>query len=119
MKNKFLRVVMLVLMGLATQALSAADLSGKWIFSFDTPDGAVDRTLELTQDGEKLTAKFDTSSLQGAATGEEFTLKGDYFAESAGYSSMLSIKGKTAGEGLSGAASWDGHDLTFTAKREE
>lgn len=119
MKNRRLRVVTLILIGLAAQTLSAADLSGKWIFSFHTPDGVVDGTLELTQDGEKLTAKFDASNLEGAATDEEFTLKGDYFAPTAGYSSMLSIKGKPDGEGLSGAATWDVHDLTFTAKRAE
>jgi hypothetical protein len=109
----------LVLMGLAVQTLSAADLSGKWIFSFHTPDGIVDGLLELTQDGEKLTAKFDSSNLEGAASDEEFTLKGEYFAQAAGYASTLSIKGKPDGEGLSGAATWDVHDLSFTAKRTE
>lgn len=119
MKRKLLRIAALVLMGVAVQTLSAAELSGKWIFSFHTPDGIVDGTLELTQDGEKLTAKFDASNLEGAATDEEFTLKGDYFAPTAGYSSTLTIKGKPDGEGLSGAATWDVHDLTFTAKRAD
>jgi len=103
----------------AAQPLRAADLSGKWIFSFQTPDGVVDGTLELAQDGEKLTAKFDASNLEGSATDDAFTLTGDYFAPTAGYSSLLAIKGKPDGEGLSGAASWDVHDLTFTAKRAE
>jgi hypothetical protein len=103
----------------AAQPLRAADLSGKWIFSFQTPDGIVDGTLELAQDGEKLTAKFDASNLEGSATDEEFTLKGDYFAATAGYSSTLAIKGKPDGDGLSGQATWDVHDLTFTAKRAD
>jgi hypothetical protein len=119
MKGKLLRAAALILMGLAAQTLSAADLSGKWIFSFHTPDGVIDGTLVLTQDGEKLTAKFDASNLEGAASDEEFTLKGDYFAPTAGYSSTLTIKGKPDGEGLSGDASWDVHDLTFTARRAE
>jgi hypothetical protein len=119
MKSKPLRAATLVLIGLAVQTLSAADLSGKWIFSFHTPDGIVDGMLELTQDGEKLTAKFDSSNLEGAASDEEFTLKGEYFAQAAGYASTLSIKGKPDGEGLSGAATWDVHDLSFTAKRAE
>jgi hypothetical protein len=52
------------------QPLCAADISGKWIFSFSTPDGVVDGTLELAQDGEKLTAKFDASDLEGSAADE-------------------------------------------------
>ncbi len=119
MKGNLLRIATLIVMGAAVQTLSAADLSGKWIFSFRTPDGVIDGTLELAQDGEKLTAKFDASSLEGAATDAEFTLKGEYFAASAGYASMLTIKGKPEGEGLAGAATWDVHDLTFTAKRAE
>jgi hypothetical protein len=103
----------------SAQPLRAADLSGKWIFSFYTPDGVIDGTLELAQDGEKLTAKFDESSLEGSATDEEFTLKGDYFAPTAGYSSTLTIKGKADGEGLAGDAAWDVHDLTFKAKRAD
>ena len=113
-----LSAVLLIALG-AAQPLSAADLSGKWIFSFTTPDGVVDGTLELAQDGEKLTAKFDASNLEGSATDEEFTLKGDYFAQTAGYSSTLTIKGKPDGEGLSGDATWDVHDLTFKAKRAD
>lgn len=119
MKVRLMRAAVLVLMSLAAQTLSAADLSGKWIFSFHTPEGVVDGTLVLSQDGQKLTAKFDASDLEGAATDEEFTLKGAYFAEAAGYSSTLSIKGKPDGEGLSGSATWDVHDLAFTAKRVE
>ena len=61
MKRTLLSIATLLLMGLAVQTLSAADLSGKWIFSFRTPDGIVDGTLELVQDGEKLSAKFDES----------------------------------------------------------
>ncbi len=119
MKQKCLRVATLVLMGLAVQTLSAADLSGKWIFSFHTPDGVVDGTLELAQVGDKLSAKFDESQLEGAATDQEFTLKGDYFAPTAGYSSALAIKGKSDGESLAGEATWDVYDLTFTAKRAD
>jgi hypothetical protein len=119
MKRRLLSIAALLLAGLAGQTLSAADLSGKWVFSFHTPDGVVDGVLELTQDGEKLSAKFDMSQLEGAATDEEFTLKGDYFAASAGYSSTLSIKGKPEGEGLAGDATWDVHDLRFTAKRAQ
>jgi hypothetical protein len=102
---------------LAVQTLGAADLSGKWVFSFNTPEGIIDGTLELTQVGEKLSAKFDESKLEGSATESQFTLKGDYFAPTAGYTSGLSIKGKPEGEGLSGSAIWDVYDLTFTAKR--
>lgn len=106
MKEKLLHFAALLWIGLAAQTLSAADLSGKWIFSFRTPDGTVDRKLELAQDGQKLTAKFDASDLEG-----------DYFARTAGYSSALAIKGKLDGEGLAGDATWDVYDLTFTAKR--
>jgi len=124
MKGRLIRAATLLSAALllalsAAQPLRAADLSGKWIFSFYTPDGVVDGTLVLAQDGEKLTAKFDASNLEGSATEEEFTLKGDYFAQTAGYSSTLTIKGKPDGEGLSGDATWDVHDLTFQAKRAD
>ncbi|MDA0207043.1 MAG: hypothetical protein O3A53_05190 [Acidobacteria bacterium] len=103
----------------AAQPLLAADLSGKWIFSFSTPEGVVDGTLVLAQDGEKLTAKFDESNLEGSATDERFTLEGDYFAPNAGYSAALTISGKPDGEGLSGEATWDVYDLPFEAKRAD
>lgn len=109
--------VVLAVAALAAQPLHAADLSGKWIFSFLTPDGVVDGTLELTQDGETLTAKFDEAKLEGTATAAEFTLAGDYFAPSMGYEAALAIRGKQDGEKLLGDAIWDVHELTFTAVR--
>lgn len=119
MKRKLVSIAAVLVMGLAVQTLSAADLSGKWMFSFRTPDGIVDGVIEIAQDGDKLSAKFDESALEGTATDQEFTLKGDYFAPAAGYSSALAIKGKPDGEGLAGDATWDVYDLPFTAKRAD
>ena len=124
MQHRLIRVAAILSAALvmalsAAQPLHAADLSGKWIFSFYTSDGVIDGTLVLAQEGEKLKAKFDASDLEGSATDEEFTLKGDYFAPSAGYSGALAISGKPDAEGLSGDATWDVYELTFKAKRAD
>ena len=119
MKGGLLTIAAFLLVGLAGQTLSAADLSGKWVFSFRTPDGNRDVILELKQDGDRLSATFDKFELERAATGEGFTLKGDHFVPAAGYPSQMAISGKPDGEGLAGEASWDEYVMTFTAKRAE
>jgi hypothetical protein len=109
----------LLLLALAVRPLRAADLSGKWIYSFSTEDGVVDGILERVQAGEQLTALFEASLLKGGATEDQFTLRGESFAPSAGYSGPLTITGSPHGDGLSGYAMWDIYALTFTAKRAE
>ena len=52
MRRALLALVMTV--GLATPAL-AADVTGKWVGSVDTPNGPIELTYELKADGETLT----------------------------------------------------------------
>jgi hypothetical protein len=52
----------------------AADASGIWAVTIDAPTGAVDATLTLKQDGEKLTGTFTNARGETPLTG---TMKGD------------------------------------------
>ncbi len=52
MRRALLAFVMTV--GMATVAL-AADVTGKWVGSVDTPNGPIELTYELKADGETLT----------------------------------------------------------------
>ena len=52
MRRALLALVMTV--GLATTAL-AADVTGKWVGSVDTPNGPIELTYELKAEGETLT----------------------------------------------------------------
>ena len=122
---KFIRTIALAGMAVfamlpATQPLVAADIDGKWAFSWVTPNGSRESVIEIVSQGEKLSAKMGEVELSGTAAEDGFTLAGDYYAAEAGYSGKLSIRGKQEGDKLSGRGSWDAeHTLSFTAVRTD
>jgi hypothetical protein len=119
MIRAWMRTAALAALIVSAQAVSAADFSGKWIFDFNTPDGVVSAPVELTQEGESLTATITNQKLAGHVREDSFDLAGDYFHADSGYTAPLKIEGKMQGEGLAGNASWDANQLTFTAKRAQ
>ncbi len=107
------------LMALLAMPLAAADLTGSWKFTWYTPEGAIEATMEFTQEGDKLTAKFDEDTLSGSARDGHFRLKGDYYAPTAGYTAVLEFSGTEQDGKLTGNGVWDAYDLSFEAVRAD
>ncbi len=106
-------------MALLAMPLAAGDLTGSWQFTWYTPDGPLEATMQFTQDGRKLTAKFDEDTLSGSIYEEHFRLKGEYYAPTAGYTAVLEFHGVEEDGKLTGEGVWDTHDLSFEAVRAD
>jgi len=107
-----------LLLALAPAAL-AGSLDGKWEFTFDTEVGLRTFTITLQTNGDKLIAKIDADTLEGEFKDGKFTLRGDYYAEEAGYTGEMLLEGALEGEKITGKGHWEDYDFTFTAKRLE
>jgi hypothetical protein len=104
-----------ILMMLAT--LLAVDLPGKWNITYQTEGGSRERTLEITQEGDEVTAKTPEGTLKGTFKEGVFEVAGEIFSAEAGFKAVLKLSGKLEGEELKGKASWDQYQMTFTAKK--
>jgi len=97
------------------------DLTGAWEMSADTPMGPMTMTLNLKQEGEKLTgtqvSDFGESPLTGTVQGDEivFTITFD------GPGGQMSIahKGKVDGDSIAGTAeAGEMGTINWSAKRK-
>jgi hypothetical protein len=82
-------------------AVFAADIDGKWTGQVQGPQGAMDITIVLKADGEKLTGTY--ASQLGEAPIKEGSIKGDDVAfkverEFNGMKFTVVFKGKLAGD---------------------
>ena len=109
-------LAVLALLG-AAQPLTAGDLSGKWDFTWNTEGGVRNSTIELVQEGDKLSGKFGDADLAGVAKADGFELEGQFHSPEAGYAAALTISGKQEGDKLVGKGQWDSHGMSFTAVR--
>ena len=69
---------------LAAQPLAAADLTGKWNFTWDTEGGERKNIIEISQKGEALDAKVGENQLAGSSKDGRFKLSGKFHASEAG-----------------------------------
>jgi hypothetical protein len=73
-------MAMLFVVSTASQWRPAVDLTGRWVMSFETPQGQSSPRLDLVQDGEKLTGtymgRYEPAKLMGRVVGRsvEFTV---------------------------------------------
>lgn len=67
---------LLALAAVCALTLSAADISGTWKGTAESPMGKVNRTFSFKQDGNKLTGET-TSDVMGKSTIENGTVEGD------------------------------------------
>jgi len=122
---KILRVfalAMLMLAGLSLLAI-AADVSGKWEFTMQTPRGG-DRTSEMSieQDGEKI--KVTMEGFQGDEMTGEGTVKEDKIEWTVNMSTprgefSISYSGTIEGDTMSGTAGMgDFGSMEWTAKKK-
>ncbi len=99
----------------------AADVSGTWTMSLESPNGAVAASLTLKQEGDKVTGTYHGPRNEAPATG---TLNGNDLKLSAeinagGQSIPLVITGKIAGDKLEGSLDFAGQrSVSFTATKK-
>ena len=115
-----LPVVALVLAIAVVPSALAADISGKWSFTWDTEGGIRHTNWDISQDGNELIVKSDGQTFNGTIEDGKFTVKGRLHSAEAGYASNLKVEGTLREDGtMEGRGSWDLYGMTFTAKRSE
>ena len=114
------RVLMTVLaIALLAQFALAAGVEGKWSFVFSGEGGDYPFDFTITGDGDNVVCTSGESELKGSFKDGALDVTGDFYVADAGYSAPLTIKGKLADEKLSGDATWDVYQTTFTATKAE
>jgi hypothetical protein len=96
---------------------SAADISGTWKGTADTPAGPVERTFIFKVDGTKLTGET-SSSMFGKSQIEDGKIEGDTLsftitANFQGNDAKISYKGKVTGDSIKMTATVPGLDQTI------
>ncbi len=104
---------------LISQAAMAADLDGKWNFTFYSDNGEHPREFVMTQNGTKIDAKLGSEPFTGTFKDGDLNMEGEHFVDQLGYKSLMKISGKLADGELKGTATWDTYDLTFTAAKAD
>jgi len=112
----------MALLALAATA-AAADISGTWKGTADTPNGPVERTFIFKVDGNKLTGET-TSSLFGKSVIEDGKIDGDNISFTItvnfqGNEAKVLYKGKVAGDEIKFTVEIPAINQTieYTAKR--
>lgn len=101
----------------------AADVSGNWKGSAETPNGTVERTFVFKVDGHKLTGET-TSNMFGKSTIEDGKVEGDEISFAIkvnvqGNEGKVTYKGKVDGDTIQFKIEIEaaGQSLEMTAKR--
>ena len=113
----------LALVALCATAALAADASGAWKASVETPNGTMENTFMLKVDGAKLTGTISMGQM-GEAPISEGKVDGDNVSfavvrERDGNQFKITYKGKVSGDEMKLTGEVVGMDRTFemTAKR--
>ncbi len=126
---KFGKVVLPVfaVLVLATMVAYAADLTGSWKSSMETPQGSFERTFVFKQDGDKLTGKIVTMRGENKIEVEikDGKVKGDEFEFTVeqrgreGQTRTVPYKGKVSGDSIKGTFAGMQGDREWTATRQK
>lgn len=99
----------------------AADVSGTWAMNVDAPDGAVEATLTLKQDGDKITGTVSSQMGEAPLNG---TLKdGDItftmVMDAGGQNVTIVYTAKIAADKMEGSLDFGGQgEIKFTATKK-
>ena len=106
---------------LAAVAALAADVTGSWTVTVETPNGTRQSTLDLKQDGSNLTGAMHSQIGDAPLTG---TVSGDQVSfsitrERDGQSFKIDYSAKIEGTKMTGTVKFgDNGDIPFTAVRK-
>ena len=116
---RLLAVLLLTVFGFAA---SAADISGTWKGTAETPNGPIERTFIFKSDGSKLTGE-STSEIFGKSTISEGKIEGDAVSFTLNIKFQdndlkVNYKGKLKGQELVLTVELpDGNSFDYKAKR--
>jgi len=117
-----MRSLAVLLLTVFAFAASAADISGTWKGTAETPNGAIERTFLFKCDGVKLTGE-STSEIFGKSTISDGKIEGDAVSfiltvKFQDNEMKLNYKGKIKGEELVVTVELpDGNSLDYKAKK--
>lgn len=108
---------------LLTASLFAADITGKWKGTAESPNGTIERTFTFKVDGDKLTGETESQML-GKAAINDGKIDGDNLSFSInanfqGNEMKLEYKGKVTGDEIKLTVAFPGGGQTaeYTLKR--
>ena len=112
---------LIMLFVLFAMTLSAADVTGKWKATMETPHGKITRTFTFKQDGAIVTGQT-VSDKFGKAKIENGKIEGDVLSFNVTVifevgSLKVSFTGKVQGDEIKMTAAASGDTLEFTAKK--
>ncbi|MDQ2842783.1 MAG: hypothetical protein M3Y72_17440 [Acidobacteriota bacterium] len=103
--------------------VSAADISGTWKGTAETPNGSVERTFTFKVDGTKLTGET-TSNMMGKSVLHDGKIEGDNVSfyievDMQGQQGKIEYKGKVSGDKIDFTAEVPSfsYKVEYTAKR--
>lgn len=105
---------------LAVISAFAADVSGAWALTFNSPQGNAEATLTLKQSGDKVTGTYkgprNTAPVSGTLSGDNLKLTATI--DAAGQSVTLVFTAKVAGDKIDGSIDFAGQaNVPFTGTR--
>lgn len=118
----FLTALTLACLCVVVGAESPAD--GAWTFTMSSPMGAVEATVQMTADGEKLTGTFDLGGGR-VWTMKDGTIKGGDIAfvlerdRPSGGTMAYEMKGTIKGDAIAGTASAMGNTVDWSMARRK
>ncbi len=111
----------LMLAAILVLGATAADVNGKWVASFTTPDGQTrENTINLKADGEKLSGSIsgrggDTAIEEGKLAGDEISFS--VTRNFGGNEVKMKYKGKVTGNEMKLNVEMGDRSFEMTAKR--
>ncbi len=106
---------LLCLVLISPGAAAVADVSGKWRFVAETPNGNRELDADFQVDGEKVSGKFAKADVKGTFVDGQLDLSFPFTSED--MSGTLKLKGKLDGENLAGTWEFEGYNGAFKAAR--
>lgn len=115
------RMRILLLSWMAAITLFGAELAGKWNFVWQTEGGERRTTLNFKVAGEDVTVEFPGAKapLRGAWKDGKLTITGKLYSAEAGEDGDFRLEGRVTGDAVKGTASWQDHQMTFTATKAD
>ncbi len=115
---KWLLTITIGLM-LAVGTARAADISGKWIFTFDTEDGERRSVAVFHLEGQNVTGKWDAADVKGTFADGKLNLSFPFTSPEASMTGTFKLMGRLDSDTIVGKWDFEGHGGTFTAKRPD